>query len=78
MCFQVEEKVKLQYRQYMLKEQLKMIKKELGIEKDDKDAIGEKFKERIKVCPSVYPFIAFREDNVQIIISFTSFHNGFY
>ncbi|XP_064620790.1 lon protease homolog, mitochondrial-like isoform X2 [Lineus longissimus] len=45
---EVEEKVKLQYRQYMLKEQLKMIKKELGLEKDDKDAIGEKFKERLK------------------------------
>ena len=25
-----------------------MIKKELGLEKEDKDAIGEKFRERIK------------------------------
>ncbi len=33
----------------MLQEQLKVIKKELGMEKDDKDAIGEKFKERLKV-----------------------------
>lgn len=47
---QVEEKVKQQHRKYMLSEQLKLIKKELGMEKEDKDAIHEKFKERIKVC----------------------------
>lgn len=46
---EVEEKVKNQHRKYILQEQLKVIKKELGIEKDDKDAIGEKFRERIKV-----------------------------
>jgi Lon-like ATP-dependent protease len=28
---------------------LKVIKKELGVEKDDKDAIEEKFRERLKV-----------------------------
>jgi Lon-like ATP-dependent protease len=28
---------------------LKIIKKELGIEKDDKDAVEEKFRERLKV-----------------------------
>jgi len=33
----------------MLHEQLKVIKKELGMEKDDKDAIGEKFREKLKV-----------------------------
>ena len=33
----------------MLHEQLKVIKKELGMEKDDKDAIEEKFRERLKV-----------------------------
>ncbi|XP_054159563.1 lon protease homolog, mitochondrial-like [Oppia nitens] len=44
----VEEKVKQQHRKYMLHEQLKAIKKELGIEKDDKDAIEEKFKQKIK------------------------------
>jgi len=33
----------------MLNEQLKVIKKELGMEKDDKDAIHDKFKERLKV-----------------------------
>ncbi|XP_047505643.1 lon protease homolog, mitochondrial isoform X1 [Pieris napi] len=44
---EVEEKVKQQHRKYILHEQLKVIKKELGLEKDDKDAIGEKFKERL-------------------------------
>lgn len=52
---EVEEKVKQQHRKYILQEQLKVIKKELGIEKDDKDAIGEKYKERLsgKTVPPV-------------------------
>lgn len=75
---EVEEKVKQQHKKYILQEQLKAIKKELGIEKvtyiipffkldlkitvfypytifillkkmkDDKDAIGEKYREKIK------------------------------
>lgn len=45
---EVEEKVKQQHRKYILQEQLKVIKKELGLEKDDKDAIGEKYRERLK------------------------------
>lgn len=45
---EVEEKVKTIHRRYMLQEQLKAIKKELGLEKDDKDAIEEKFRERLK------------------------------
>lgn len=45
---EVEEKVKQQHRKYMLFEQLKAIKKELGLEKDDKDAIEEKFRQKIK------------------------------
>ena len=45
----MEEKVKQQHRRYMLQEQLKVIKKELGMEKDDKDAIEEKFRGRLKV-----------------------------
>ncbi|GAU91697.1 hypothetical protein RvY_03905 [Ramazzottius varieornatus] len=44
----VEEKVKTQHRKFMLMEQLKTIKKELGMEKDDKEAIAEKFKARLK------------------------------
>lgn len=46
---EVEEKVKQQHRKYILHEQLRVIKKELGLEKDDKDAIEEKFRERLKV-----------------------------
>ncbi|KAK0057975.1 lon protease mitochondrial [Biomphalaria pfeifferi] len=45
---EVEEKVKKQHREYILREQLKIIKKELGLEKDDKDAIEEKFRARLK------------------------------
>jgi Lon-like ATP-dependent protease len=45
---EVEEKVKQQHRKFMLHEQLKVIKKELGLEKEDKDAIEEKFRARIK------------------------------
>lgn len=45
---EVEEKIKQQQRKYLLHEQLKVIKKELGIEKDDKDAIEEKFRARIR------------------------------
>lgn len=41
--------MKQQHRKYILHEQLKVIKKELGVEKDDKDAIEEKFRERLKV-----------------------------
>ena len=41
--------MKQQHRKYMLSEQLKLIKKELGMEKDDKDAINDKFRERLKV-----------------------------
>ncbi|XP_053406178.1 lon protease homolog, mitochondrial isoform X2 [Mercenaria mercenaria] len=45
---EVEEKVKKHHREYMLREQLKVIRKELGVEKDDKDAVEEKFRERLK------------------------------
>lgn len=44
----MEEKIKLTHRKYLLQEQLKIIKKELGLEKEDKDAIEEKFRERLK------------------------------
>lgn len=45
-----------QHRKYMLQEQLKVIKKELGIEKEDKDAIEEKFRARLKVKHSDIDF----------------------
>jgi len=44
---QVEEKMSEQQRKYLLMEQLKSIKKELGMEKDDKAAMLEKFNKRL-------------------------------
>ena len=42
----VDESAKESQRKYLLMEQLKTIKKELGIEKDDKEALVSKFEER--------------------------------
>ncbi|RLN70142.1 hypothetical protein BBJ29_008857 [Phytophthora kernoviae] len=44
---QVEEKISKNQRNYLLMEQLKAIKKELGMEKDDKDAMITKYRERL-------------------------------
>jgi ATP-dependent Lon protease len=45
---QIEEKISGQQREFFLKEQLKAIKKELGLEKEGKVAEIEKFQERLK------------------------------
>eukprot|EP00913_Durusdinium_trenchii_P014608 g13707.t1 len=47
---QIEEKMSKNQREFMLREQLKSIKKELGIDKDDdtKETILQKFKERLE------------------------------
>jgi len=51
----IEEKVTGEQRRYLLNELLKAIKKELGLETDDKTALSEKFRERIETkkdkCP---------------------------
>lgn len=49
----VESKIREQHRVFMLREQLKAIKRELGLEKDDKDALAEKYKKMLegKVVP---------------------------
>ncbi|CAM9147442.1 unnamed protein product, partial [Choristocarpus tenellus] len=44
---QVEEKMTSQKRTYFLQEQLKSIKKELGLEKDDKEALLNKYRKRL-------------------------------
>ena len=44
---QVETKLSSQQRTFLLNEQLKTIKKELGVETDDKDALVKKFRNRI-------------------------------
>uniref|UniRef100_A0A0D9VT66 Lon protease homolog, mitochondrial n=1 Tax=Leersia perrieri TaxID=77586 RepID=A0A0D9VT66_9ORYZ len=52
----IEEKITGDQRRYLLNEQLKAIKKELGLETDDKTALSEKFRKRIEPrkekCPS--------------------------
>ncbi|CAJ1460457.1 unnamed protein product, partial [Effrenium voratum] len=46
---QIEEKMSKHQREFMLREQLKQIKKELGIDKDDgSDTLLQKFKERLE------------------------------
>ena len=50
---EVEEKVNKQHRKFMLMEQLRIIKKELGLEKDDKEAMNDKFRTRIKVFAEI-------------------------
>ena len=45
---QIEEKISSQQREFFLREQLKAIKKELGLEKDAKTTEIEKFEERLK------------------------------
>ena len=45
---EVEDKVKSTQRKYMLQEQLKIIKKELGMEKDDTETIIEKYTKRLE------------------------------
>ena len=41
---EVDDKIKLHHRKFLLNEQLKEIKKQLGVSKDDKDAIEEKIR----------------------------------
>ena len=46
----VEEKMKGEQRKFLLKQQLKAIKKELGLEQDDKEMVLKKFNDRIEKC----------------------------
>ncbi|ERN02128.1 lon protease homolog, mitochondrial isoform X1 [Amborella trichopoda] len=52
----IEEKISGEQRRYLLNEQLKAIKKELGLETDDKTALSAKFRERLEPkkdkCPA--------------------------
>lgn len=56
----VEEKISKDQRRYFLMEQLKSIKKELGIEKDDKTALVQKFRERIDPRKDIIPKTAMK------------------
>ena len=44
----LEEKISKNQRRYFLNEQLKTIKKELGLETDEKEALADKFKDRME------------------------------
>ncbi|KAK9814015.1 hypothetical protein WJX73_009263 [Symbiochloris irregularis] len=58
----VEEKISKDQRRYFLQEQLKSIKKELGLEQDDKSALVEKFRDRLKPLEGQIP-----EDAAKVI-----------
>jgi Lon-like ATP-dependent protease len=49
----VEEKMSEAQRKYFLMEQLKSIKKELGMERDDKEAVLEKYRKKIAGYPEI-------------------------
>lgn len=49
----VEEKMSEAQRKYFLTEQLKSIKKELGMEKDDKESLIEKYRKKLAEYPSI-------------------------
>mmetsp|Transcript_37123 Transcript_37123/g.54588 ORF Transcript_37123/g.54588 Transcript_37123/m.54588 type:complete len:1044 (+) Transcript_37123:158-3289(+) len=49
----VEEKMSETQRRYFLMEQLKSIKKELGMEVDDKEALMEKYRKKLKDYPEI-------------------------
>ena len=49
----VESKMKESNRKYMLEQELKMIKKELGIEKDDKEDLISKWRKKLQGVPLI-------------------------
>lgn len=51
----VEEKMSEAQRRYFLMEQLKSIKKELGMERDDKEAVIEKYRKQLAEYPEIPP-----------------------
>lgn len=75
---EVEEKVKQQHRKYILHEQLKVIKKELGLEKDDKDAIEEKYRERIRQKTVPKPVMDVLEEELNKLSFLESHSSDFY
>jgi ATP-dependent Lon protease len=67
---QIEEKVNKQQKEYFLREQLKAIKKELGLEKDDKTSELEKIKEKLKeakLTPEVSTVVKEEMEKLQVL-----------
>ncbi|ESQ32202.1 hypothetical protein EUTSA_v10003617mg [Eutrema salsugineum] len=76
----IEEKISGEQRRYLLNEQLKAIKKELGVETDDKSALSAKFKERIepnkeKIPPHVLQVIEEELTKLQLLEASSSEFN---
>lgn len=76
----IEEKISGEQRRYLLNEQLKAIKKELGLETDDKTALSAKFRERIepnreKIPPHVLQVIEEELTKLQLLEASSSEFN---
>ncbi|CAH2075690.1 unnamed protein product [Thlaspi arvense] len=76
----IEEKISGEQRRYLLNEQLKAIKKELGLETDDKSALSAKFRERIepnkeKIPPHVLQVIEEELTKLQLLEASSSEFN---
>ncbi|GMN44029.1 hypothetical protein TIFTF001_013217 [Ficus carica] len=76
----IEEKISGEQRRYLLNEQLKAIKKELGLETDDKTALSAKFRERLepnkdKIPPHVLQVIEEELAKLQLLEASSSEFN---
>jgi Lon-like ATP-dependent protease len=65
---EVEEKITKQQREYMLKEQMRKIKEELGIEKDDKTSVMQKY---VVLEREAREFQSYSSNNMNITVSLT-------
>ena len=65
---EVEEKITKQQREYMLKEQMRKIKEELGIEKDDKTSVMQKY---VMFEREAREFQSYSSNNMNITVSLT-------
>ncbi|XP_076924200.1 lon protease homolog 1, mitochondrial-like [Bidens hawaiensis] len=76
----IEEKISTEQRRYLLNEQYKAIKKELGLETDDKTALTDKFRDRIdpnkeKIPPHVLQVIEEELKKLQLLEASSSEFN---
>ncbi|KAK9070958.1 hypothetical protein SSX86_009526 [Deinandra increscens subsp. villosa] len=76
----IEEKISTEQRRFLLNEQYKAIKKELGLETDDKTAVTDKFRDRIdpnkeKIPPHVLQVIEEELKKLQLLEASSSEFN---
>ena len=50
---EVEDKMSKQHREFLLREQLKVIRKELGMEKDEKESLVDKYTKKLEKFPAI-------------------------